>query len=66
MARLGLLALAEGRWDGRVVLDDPVYREAMLSPGSDANPAWCYLWWRNDQRHFMVPFRDEPNAGRSA
>jgi CubicO group peptidase (beta-lactamase class C family) len=63
LARLGLLVLADGRWGGASLLPDPAYRRGMLAPGSDANPAWCWLWWRNDQQRFMVPFRDRVYEG---
>ena len=63
MTRLGLLVLADGQWDGETVLPDRDYRRAMLAPGSEANPAWCYLWWRNDQSRFMLPFRDRVYDG---
>ena len=63
MARLGLLVAAGGRFGAQNLLPDADYRRAMLSPGSDANPAWCFSWWRNDQTHFMLPFRDRVYAG---
>jgi len=56
MARLGQLVLCEGRGPGGASLFTPASIEAMFEPGSAANPAWCQLWWRNDQAHFMVPF----------
>ncbi len=57
MALLGQLVAGGGTWNGDRLISE-VYWKAMLSPGSDANPAWCYLWWRNDQAHFMTPYVD--------
>ncbi|MEM7080295.1 MAG: serine hydrolase domain-containing protein [Pseudomonadota bacterium] len=63
MARLGLLVLGEGAWDGERVVRDRAYWQAMFTPGSQANPAWGYYWWRNDQPHHIFPFIDRSFAG---
>jgi CubicO group peptidase (beta-lactamase class C family) len=63
MARLGLFVLAKGLWHSQPIIEDEHYWEMMLSPGSKANPAWCFLWWRNDQSHFQLPFRDKKYDG---
>ncbi len=57
MATLGLLVLNHGTWDGKQLISR-TYWQTMLSPGSSANPAWCFMWWRNDQDHFMTPYVD--------
>jgi CubicO group peptidase (beta-lactamase class C family) len=64
MARLGLLLLADGSWDGEPLVSDAGFRAEMLEPGSDANPAWGFMWWRNDQARFMVPFVNRTFEGR--
>jgi len=55
MAQLGLLVLNGGTWNGGQLIS-PAYWQMMVSPGSSANPAWCFMWWRNDQDHFMTPY----------
>ena len=58
MAQLGLLILNGGsRSSGRLISNS--YWQRMLSPGSSTNPAWCFMWWRNDQDHFMTPYVDK-------
>lgn len=44
-ARLGHLLLGEGRWGDRQLLD-PSY-VAQGATGTDANPAYGFLWWVN-------------------
>lgn len=57
MAKLGSLVLANGEWGGKRLISEAYWHD-MLTPGSEANPAWCYMWWRNDSAHFMTPFID--------
>lgn len=46
MARLGLLVLRGGAWDGAPVIAAPTLEEA-LAPSQELNPAYGHLWWRN-------------------
>ena len=57
MAQMGLLVLNRGTWNGEQLISR-TYWQTMVSPGSSANPAWCFMWWRNDQNHFMTPYMD--------
>ncbi|MGZ0171771.1 MAG: serine hydrolase domain-containing protein [Planctomycetales bacterium] len=50
LARLGLLVLARGQWENKVVLSDQKYLSASLSPSQKMNPAYGYLWWLNGQK----------------
>ncbi len=55
MARFGLLILNKGVWDGKPVLRDSSYYQAMVSPSQDLNPAYGYMWWLNGQFSFKNP-----------
>jgi len=46
LARFGLLALNEGRWDGEQVVPADFVRAA-TSPSQDLNTSYGYLWWLN-------------------
>lgn len=63
MARVGLLVLAGGRWAGDQVIPDSPISRAMFRPGSEANPSWCLMWWRNDQPRYMLPMQEEVFEG---
>lgn len=55
MARFGLLILNRGWWDGRAILGDNTYFEAMTHTSQDLNQSYGYLWWLNGEESFMVP-----------
>lgn len=55
MARFGLFMLAQGNWDGDLIMADMDYYQAMLQPSQQLNPAYGYLWWLNGQSGFMIP-----------
>lgn len=57
MAQLAQLVLNRGTWNGEQLISR-AYWQTMVSPGSSANPAWCFMWWRNDQDRFMTPYVD--------
>jgi CubicO group peptidase (beta-lactamase class C family) len=52
MARLGLLALARGRWEREAVLESSAYVQAMLTPSQDLRDGYGYLWWLNTAGNF--------------
>lgn len=56
MARYGLLALRGFVWDGKPVLSDTAYGNAMIRPSQTLNPAYGYLWWLNGQASYKVPY----------
>ncbi|MEZ6022585.1 MAG: serine hydrolase [Hyphomonadaceae bacterium] len=45
LTRFGQVVLAGGRWGDRVLLDNPAYVKAMLSPSQTRNPGYGLLWW---------------------
>jgi CubicO group peptidase (beta-lactamase class C family) len=47
LARFGLMILAGGQWDGRVIVERETLEE-ILSPSSPHNPAYGLLWWLNN------------------
>ena len=55
MARFGLLALAQGQWNGEPIMTDSDYFQAMVTPSQALNPAYGYLWWLNGQSTYMLP-----------
>jgi CubicO group peptidase (beta-lactamase class C family) len=46
-ARLGLLVLAGGRWQGEDVIGDPRFLAEALSSSQSHNPSYGLLWWLN-------------------
>ncbi len=58
MARFGLLALSEGRWNGTPILADTAYFNDMVTPSQNLNEAYGYLWWLNGQPTFKQPGTD--------
>jgi CubicO group peptidase (beta-lactamase class C family) len=55
MARFGLLMLNRGNWNGKQVMADMDYFDAMISPSQNLNRSYGYLWWLNGQESFMLP-----------
>ena len=51
LARLGLLVLANGDWEGQPVVQDKTYMREMLESSQSLNPAYGYLWWLNGKSH---------------
>ncbi|MCZ2101239.1 MAG: beta-lactamase family protein [Chitinophagales bacterium] len=54
MARFGLLALNEGKWDNEQILN-PDYFRASTASSQTINPSYGYLWWLNGKEKYMVP-----------
>lgn len=55
MARMGLLMLNQGIWDGTTVLSDMDYYNALINTSQNINEAYGYLWWLNGTSNFMLP-----------
>jgi CubicO group peptidase (beta-lactamase class C family) len=55
MARLGLLMLNNGNWNGNQVMTDANYFNQMINTSQSLNEAYGYLWWLNGTSTFMVP-----------
>lgn len=47
LARFGLMALADGQWDGQAILLDGKYLKAATTSSQKMNPFYGYLWWLN-------------------
>jgi CubicO group peptidase (beta-lactamase class C family) len=54
MARFGLLALNNGKWNGEQVLNEDFFTES-TNTSQSINPSYGYLWWLNGKTHYMVP-----------
>jgi CubicO group peptidase (beta-lactamase class C family) len=54
MARFGLLALNQGKWNNEQVLNQSFFIES-ISTSQNINPSYGYLWWLNGKSSFMVP-----------
>lgn len=55
MARFGLLVQNRGSWNGRLILEDEEYFDAMTTPSQTLNPSYGYLWWLNGQSSYKLP-----------
>lgn len=55
MARFGLLALANGNWNGNMVVNNPTFINDMKNTSNPYNLAYGYLWWLNGKSSCMVP-----------
>jgi CubicO group peptidase (beta-lactamase class C family) len=54
MARFGLLALNNGKWNGEQILNETFFKES-VSTSQNINPSYGYLWWLNGKGKYMVP-----------
>ena len=53
LARLGLLMLNQGKWNGKTIVENTDYLSASISPSQKLNPSYGYLWWLNGQAFTM-------------
>ena len=54
-ARFGLLALANGVWNGNVILQDTAYWRQSINTSQPMNKSYGYLWWLNGKGEYMLP-----------
>jgi CubicO group peptidase (beta-lactamase class C family) len=54
-ARFGLLLLNKGVWDGKKVLGDAGYLQALINSSQVFNPAYGYLTWLNGKASYLLP-----------
>jgi CubicO group peptidase (beta-lactamase class C family) len=54
MARFGLLALNNGRWQDEQIIDESFLNKSVTS-SQTINPSYGYLWWLNGKTGYMVP-----------
>jgi CubicO group peptidase (beta-lactamase class C family) len=55
MARFGLFVLAKGKWDGKAILNNESYINAMSQSSQQLNKSYGYLWWLNGKDSYMLP-----------
>ena len=49
LARIGIMILAGGTWNGKPIMTDKDYIHDMSHPSQEMNPSYGYLWWLNGQ-----------------
>lgn len=54
MARFGLLALNNGKWNSEQVINEAFFYQSITTSQS-INPSYGYLWWLNGKSSFMIP-----------
>ncbi|MBL7817042.1 MAG: serine hydrolase [Saprospiraceae bacterium] len=54
-ARFGLLALANGVWNGEQLLRDTAYWRQSINTSQPMNKSYGYLWWLNGKGEHMLP-----------
>lgn len=54
MARFGLLALNQGKWNAEQIVNEAFF-SAATNTSQDINPSYGYLWWLNGKSKYMVP-----------
>lgn len=55
MARFGLLALNDFKWNETPILNDISYVNAAINTSQDLNKSYGYLWWLNGKESYMLP-----------
>ena len=55
MAKFGLLALNEGKWNESMVINDSNYYNQMVTSSQDLNLSYGYLWWLNGKDSIIYP-----------
>jgi CubicO group peptidase (beta-lactamase class C family) len=54
MARFGLLALNNGKWNNEQIVDESFFTASTHS-SQDINPSYGYFWWLNGKTKYMIP-----------
>ncbi len=54
MARFGLMALNNGKWNNEQIINQPFFNEA-INTSQTINPSYGYLWWLNGKSGAMIP-----------
>lgn len=54
MARFGLLASQNGKWEGEQIINENFFKESKTTSQS-INPSYGYLWWLNGKSEYMLP-----------
>jgi CubicO group peptidase (beta-lactamase class C family) len=62
MARFGLLALNNGKWNNTPIINASFFTESINS-SQNINPSYGYLWWLNGKSFAMIPGGQTVYAG---
>jgi CubicO group peptidase (beta-lactamase class C family) len=54
MARFGLLALNNGKWNKEQIINESYFKESTTT-SQNINPSYGYLWWLNGKSNYMIP-----------
>lgn len=54
MARFGLLALNQGKWADKQLIEESFFNESTAT-SQTINPSYGFLWWLNGKANFMLP-----------
>lgn len=54
MARFGLLALNNGKWNDEQIVNEAYFKES-TSTSQNINSSYGYLWWLNGKSNYMIP-----------
>ncbi len=54
MARFGLLALNNGKWNKEQIINETYFKESTAT-SQNINPSYGYLWWLNGKSNYMIP-----------
>lgn len=54
MARFGLLALNNGKWNNEQVINESFFNES-ITTSQNINPSYGYFWWLNGKTSYMIP-----------
>lgn len=62
MARFGLLALNNGKWNNQQLINQTFFNASITSSQS-LNPSYGYFWWLNGKTSFMIPGEQNVYSG---
>jgi CubicO group peptidase (beta-lactamase class C family) len=60
LARLGLLVMMDGKWDGKDIIGNDSWFPLSVSRSQEMNPAYGFLWWLNGTAKPRFGIRSEP------
>ncbi|WP_422091506.1 serine hydrolase domain-containing protein [Tenacibaculum ovolyticum] len=63
MARFGLLASQNGKWDGKQIVNENFFIESTTT-SQNINPSYGYLWWLNGKNEYMLPSSQTKFTGK--
>lgn len=64
LARLALLTINNGNWDGNTLLEDQEYLNHLVESSSEDNPAFAFHWWLNNGEGGILPYTQLPFEGK--